>query len=119
MPRGVTMLALAVALWQSAEQRRREVEAADAASLARLVRGVFVVVVVVSGRGSVAAVFVATMCVLLWWWRDQASVGLGALRSPAVRKVASHNLVFGLLLLMKSRVVWCCSLCGLHYSNHC
>ena len=66
VPRGVTMLALAVALWQSAEQRRREVEAADAASLARLVRGVFVVAVVVSGRGCVAAVFVATMCVLLW-----------------------------------------------------
>ena len=37
---GMTMLAVAVVLWQSAEQRRREVEAADAASVARLVRGV-------------------------------------------------------------------------------
>ena len=31
---------MAVALWQSAEQRCREVEAADAAAVARLVRGV-------------------------------------------------------------------------------
>ena len=31
---------MAVMWWQSAEQRRREVEAADAASVARLVRGV-------------------------------------------------------------------------------
>ena len=32
---------MAVMWWQSAEQRRREVEAADAASVARLVRGVY------------------------------------------------------------------------------
>ena len=36
----MSSFAVAVALWQSAEQRCREVEAADAASLARLVRGV-------------------------------------------------------------------------------
>ena len=37
---GMARLAVAVVLWQSAEQRRREMEAADAASVARLVRGV-------------------------------------------------------------------------------
>ena len=34
---GMKRLALAVVLWQSAEQRCREVESADAASVARLV----------------------------------------------------------------------------------
>ena len=37
---GLTTLVVAVPLWQSAEQRCREMEAADAASVARLVRGV-------------------------------------------------------------------------------
>ena len=37
---GMRGFAVAAALWQSAEQRCREVEAADAAAVARLVRGV-------------------------------------------------------------------------------
>ena len=40
----MTRLAVAVVLWQTAEQRRREQEAADSASVARLVRGVGFVV---------------------------------------------------------------------------
>ena len=64
--------------WQSAEQLCREVEVADAASMARLVRGVYCCGV----AGNTPLVVV--MCTLVWCWRGQASAGLGALRSPAV-----------------------------------
>ena len=77
---GVVRLVVAVVLWQSAEQRRGEVEAADAASMARLVRGVYCC-------RAVAVLVLAKCMLLLWRWRGQAGAGLGALRSPAVRKL--------------------------------
>ena len=60
----MTRLAVAVVSWQTAEQQRREVEAADAASVARLVRGVCCCRV---ARRVFLLCFVIDMCVL-WWW---------------------------------------------------
>ena len=56
---GMNSSAVAVALWQSAEQRCREVEAADAASVARLVRGVCCCCI---ARNTPAIVFVLSVC---------------------------------------------------------
>ena len=35
----------------------------------------------------IVPVFVLVICMLVWWWRGQAGVGLGELRSPAVRNL--------------------------------
>ena len=82
---GVSMVRLVgVALWQSAEQWHREVETADAASVARLVRGV----ILLSHCAERAVVLYVLVSGLMWrWWRGQAGAGLGTLRSPAVRNV--------------------------------
>ena len=72
-------------LWQSAEQCRREVEAADAASVARLVRGVCYCHA--ARNAPLLCLYRSYVC---WWWcwRGQTGAGLGALRSPAVGKVS-------------------------------
>ena len=61
---GMSIFAVAVALWQSAEQRCREMEAADAASVARLVRGVCCCHVCPE---HIIAVLLLVICMLLWW----------------------------------------------------
>ena len=65
--------------WQSEEQRRRELEAADAASVARLVRGMC------SCPSCCMYTDNVSMCMLRRWWRGQAAAGLLQLRTPAVR----------------------------------
>ena len=62
---GTTGLAVAVVLWQSADQVCREVEAADAASVARLVRGR---VLLSRCPERTVAVSVSVMCMLVWRW---------------------------------------------------
>ena len=69
---------------QSTEQSCRELEAADVASVARLVRG--------SWHASAFGmrellVFVVLMSWLSLWWVAQALAGLGELRTPAVRNM--------------------------------
>ena len=68
---------------QSTEQVCREVEAADTASVARLVRGVCCFRVTLNAP---LLCVVLVMYVLLWWWcwRGQAVAGLGGLRTPVV-----------------------------------
>ena len=92
---GTTLLALRVLLsvslrrcWQTAEQRCREVEAADVASVARLVRGVR------STLECVVGIFARIICMLWQRWHGQAAVGLGELRSPAVSTTTSIFVIF-------------------------
>ena len=59
----VLILGVAVVLLQSAEQRCREVEAADAASVARLVRGMSVVAV---RRNATLSCLCSITCVPSW-----------------------------------------------------
>ena len=91
------MLAVAVAFWQSAEQRHLEMEAADEASVARLVRGVCVLLSRCAERTIV--VFALVMCMLLRRWRGQAGAGLGELRTPAVRNLPVTFVVLFVVVL--------------------
>ena len=84
---GMTRLAGVVALWQSTEQRCREEEAADAASVTRLVRGALLS----PSSERAVVVFVLIMRMLLRCWRGQADAGLGALRTPTVRGGLSNH----------------------------
>ena len=61
-------------------------EVADAASVARLVRGVLFL-----SRFPERAVVVFEQIICMLWrrWRGQAGAGLGSLRAPAVRNVVS------------------------------
>ena len=103
---GMTTLDVAVALWQSAEKRCRELEAADAASVARLVRGVCCCGGTLE---RVVVVFGLVMCMLLWWWHGQAGAGLRELRAPAVR-----NPSFSLVVV----VVWLWRVCRVAVAVH-
>ena len=62
-------------------------EAADGASVARLVRGVLFLS---RFPERAVAVFEQIICMMWWRWRGQAGAGLGALRAPAVRNVCSR-----------------------------
>ena len=86
---GMPRVDATVVLWQSVDQRRREVEAADAASLSRLVRGVGVVAAL--PHNTPLLCFVLIMFVLLW------SGGCGAWRFANSRGAQLNLEVAGLL----------------------
>jgi len=74
------------------------VEAADAASVARLVRGVCCCQVTQN-----ALLLSSFWLMLVWCLCGQAGAGLGELRSPAVR----NDVLFGMAYVKWWDVAWC------------